>query len=387
MNAPADKRSGLTRAVSGFFAELKRRRVLHAGGAYIAGAWLGAEILQFLLAQFQAPDWTYRVLAIVLVVGFPVSMILAWTIQVQNDGSWTLDPERGDYRTLVAAIVLGIAITAGLSWLIVPERASDPPYRPMPDSIAVVPFPADDLYDELMIGLGQSPGLRIVALTSDPGVTNPLVLGRQLRVGSLILGRIEGDALIVVLLDVVADGVTWQKSYSNASAFHIANDLLTALGHPSLSRREFMGTDDVATYEAWLAATSADDFAEIIARDDAYVRAYIGLALATIGTYGLSLDERATAAVDAALALDPDSADAISLYGLGPEIRQLRIQAFERAIGLDPDHHLSYYRYAIEMKQAGESKIAENLIRQALLFAPQDEGYRAVLEELTGSKD
>jgi len=134
-------------------------------------------------------------------------------------------------------------------------------------------------------------------------------------------------------------------------------------------------------------ATSADDFAAVIARDDAYVRAYIGRALATIGTYGLSLDERAAAAVDAALALDPDSADAISLYGLGPEIRQLRIQAFERAIGLDPDHHLSYYRYAIEMKQAGESKIAENLIRQALLFAPQDEGYRAVLEELTGSKD
>lgn len=380
-------RPKLTRAVSGFFVELKRRRVLQAGGAYIAGAWLGAEILQFLLTQFQAPAWTYRVLAIVLVVGFPLSVVLAWTIQVQEDGSWALDPERGDCRTLFAAIVLGIAITAGLSWLIVPERASDPPFRPMPDSIAVVPFPADDLYRELMIGLGQSPGLRIVALTIEPGVTSPLAFGRQLRVGSLIRGRIERDTLIVVLLDVVADRVTWEKSYSDASAFHIANDLLTALGHPALSRREFMGTDDVATYEAWLTARSVDDFAEVITRDNAYVRAYIGLALATIGSYGLLLDERAATAVDAALALDPGSADAISLYGLGSEIRQLRIQAFERAIELDADHHLSYYRYAMEMKAAGELRVAEDLIRQALAFAPQNERYRAVLDELTGSKD
>jgi tetratricopeptide (TPR) repeat protein len=143
-----------------------------------------------------------------------------------------------------------------------------------------------------------------------------------------------------------------------------------------------MGTDDVATYEMWLAATLADDFAEVITRDNSYVRAHIGLALATIGTYGLSMDGRAAAAVDAALALDPDSADAISLYGLGAEIRQLRIQAFERAIELDADHHLSYYRYAMEMKQAGELEVAENLIRQALLFAPQDHRYREVLDQI-----
>jgi hypothetical protein len=370
-----------------FIAELKRRRVLHAGGAYIAGAWLGAEILQFLFAEFHAPDWAYGVLAIVLVVGFPLAVILAWIIQVQEDGTWALDPERGDFRTLFTAIVLGVAITAGLSWLLVPERTTDPPYRPMPDSIAVVPFPEDDLYDELMTGLGQSPGLRIVALTNDAGGTSSLALGRQLRVGSLIRGRIEGDALIVVLLDVVADRVTWEESYGDASAFRIANDLLTALGYPSLSRREFMGTDDIASYEMWLDAVSADDFKEVISRDNAYIRAYTGLALATIGTYGLSLDEPAVAAVDAALALDPDSADAISLYGLDSEIRQLRIQAFERAIELDADHHLSYYRYAMEMKEAGELRVAEQLIRQALMFAPQDRRYREVLDEIVSEQD
>jgi tetratricopeptide (TPR) repeat protein len=148
-----------------------------------------------------------------------------------------------------------------------------------------------------------------------------------------------------------------------------------------------MGTDDIASYEMWLDAVSADDFKEVISRDNAYIRAYTDLALATIGTYGLSLDEPAVAAVDAALALDPDSADAISLYGLDSEIRQLRIQAFERAIELDADHHLSYYRYAMEMKEAGELRVAEQLIRQALMFAPQDRRYREVLDEIVSEQD
>ena len=110
-----------------FFAELMRRRVLHIGGAYIAGAWLGAEILNFLFEQFQAPEWAYRLLAIVFVVGFPVSMVLAWIVQVQEDGSWAIDPSRGEHKTVAAAVILGLLITAGLSWLILPRGEPEAP--------------------------------------------------------------------------------------------------------------------------------------------------------------------------------------------------------------------------------------------------------------------
>ena len=60
--------------IAGFFAELRRRRVLHIGGVYIAGAWLGTEILTFLLEQAMAPAWAFRLLAIIFVVGFPVGV-------------------------------------------------------------------------------------------------------------------------------------------------------------------------------------------------------------------------------------------------------------------------------------------------------------------------
>ena len=48
--------------------------------------------------------------------------------------------------------------------------------------------------------------------------------------------------------------------------------------------------------------------------------------------------------------LDPDSADVISLMGLQLDNRHLRSQAWERAIKLDPDHAVSYYRYAVQKK-------------------------------------
>ena len=388
MNSATDKRPGLAGALTGFFAELKRRRVLHAGGAYIAGAWLGAEILQFLFAEFQAPDWTYRLLAIVLVVGFPLSVILAWTIQVQEDGSWALDPERGDYRTILATIALGVAITTGLAWLIIPERTPDPPFEPAPDSIAVIPIggAADDLYRELIVGLRQSREIRVIELAERPGAADPLEVGEQLRAKFLAWTRVDGDDLQIELVDVVNDSVLWQTKYSDEPAMRIVNDLLVAVGFQPLSPASFMGTKDVSAYEAWLVAESAEDFEQAIARNPGYARAHLGLAQALIGDYGLALDERAKSAVDVALALDPESADAMSLYGLGSEIRQLRIQAFERAIELDPGHHPSFYRYAMEMKNAGELHVAEQLIRQALLFAPQDRRYREVLDEIIAKK-
>ena len=179
-------------AVAAFFAQLKRRRVLQMGGAYIAGAWVGVEILHFLLEQFLAPDWTYRFVAIVFVVGFPLAMVLAWIVQVQDDGSWALDPARGDHRTLAAAIVLGVLVTAGLSWLIVPEREPEPVYDPLPNSLAVMPVAdAEDFYRELPVALERSRELTLVRLEQgDPPEPAALIRvpRRAAAAGALVLG-------------------------------------------------------------------------------------------------------------------------------------------------------------------------------------------------------
>jgi hypothetical protein len=96
--------------------------VLPIAGAYIAIAWLATEIAGFLLEQAGAPGWILRVMAIALVVGFPVTVIIAWVLQRQPDGRVVLDSSRGQRTAVMSAVVAGLLLTAGLSWLIIPRR-------------------------------------------------------------------------------------------------------------------------------------------------------------------------------------------------------------------------------------------------------------------------
>ena len=93
----------LPRKASGFLPELRRRRVPPIAGAYIAIAWLATEMAGFLLEQSGAPGWILRVLAIAFVVGFPVTVIIAWVVQVEPGGKWALDSSKSLGKTVAAA--------------------------------------------------------------------------------------------------------------------------------------------------------------------------------------------------------------------------------------------------------------------------------------------
>jgi len=411
-----------SKPVKAFFAELMRRRVLHIGGAYIAGAWLGAEILSFLFEQFNAPDWSYRVLAILFVVGFPVAMVLAWVIQVQEDGRWAIDPSRGEHKTLAVAIVIGVLITAGLSWLIIYQRAPEPVYEPLPNSLAVLPFSspgdtpngktvADTLYRTLMEGLEQSPDLTLVRLGPGEQPGDVVAFGRSLGVASLATGRFgqtpDGPVVELELLEVITGELAWTGAFDwdptriIETAGDMANGLLEAMALPLLSANKFTGTGNREAYEAFMSgeeyasawngdalARAIEDYQRAINLDPGYVQAYIGLAQTIYDLLELdepgepereALEVRARQAVDIAQKLDRESAAAISLLGLGTENRQLRIQAFERALELDPDHYMSYYRYALQMKEDGDLEEAERLIRRAIVLRPMSARFRREL--------
>jgi tetratricopeptide (TPR) repeat protein len=406
---PVEEKNKARNPVAGFFAELKRRRILHMGGAYIAGAWLGAEILSFLFEQFNAPDWTFRFLAIVFVVGFPVTMILAWVVQVQEDGSWAIDPSRGDYRTVAVAIALGVLATAGLSWLIVPERVPEPAYEPLANSLAVLPFgDHDELYRSLIVGLEQSHDLTLVRLGPGETPDDLYDFGESLGVAYLASGGTD-----MQLLQIAQEDVAWSQSYEwNATrtletSHAMANGLLEAMALPQLSVEEFTGTGNRAAYVALLSGrtyastfdvaslnTAIKEFEKALVLDPGYLLAHVGLAQAIYDLLAIAelpdeerraLEDRAGSAVDTAPKLDRTSADAISLLGMSASNSQLRIQAFERALELDPDHYLSYYRYALEMKADDKLEEAERLIRRAIALSPTDARFQeelaAVLEQ------
>jgi tetratricopeptide (TPR) repeat protein len=67
---------------------------------------------------------------------------------------------------------------------------------------------------------------------------------------------------------------------------------------------------------------------------------------------------------------------------MAESMRQLRIQAFERALELDPDHDRSYFRLARELKQSGNLEDAEILVARAIRLRPGSARYRLELADI-----
>jgi len=69
-----------------FFSELRRRNVYKAAVAYAVVSWLLIQIATQVFPFFEIPNWTVRLVVLLLVLGFPVALILAWTFEITPEG-------------------------------------------------------------------------------------------------------------------------------------------------------------------------------------------------------------------------------------------------------------------------------------------------------------
>jgi len=74
-----------------FFEELKRRNVFRVGAAYVVIAWLLIQVADVLLPRLGAPEWFVNALMLVIVLGFPVALVIAWVFEVTPGGIVTQD--------------------------------------------------------------------------------------------------------------------------------------------------------------------------------------------------------------------------------------------------------------------------------------------------------
>jgi len=408
-----------------FFTELKRRRVLAAAGIYLVVGWLVTEVAGFLLEQAGAPTWALRLLAIVFLVGFPVAVALAWIIQRQPDGRWSLDSSRGQGRAALATVALGVLATVGLAWLILPEfedASAVPGYEPMHHSLAILPLVAADalpnervvaetLYTALLVGLNQSRELVQVRLNPDVVISDPLELGRRMRVSALLMGRVEaipgGSRVALQLLDVALGTVRWSRSVEwnptrvMETGTELANGVLDSMGMEPLSQHTFAGTDNREAYDALLLGfryqgsfkvdelrRAMDAFQRASDVDPGYIQSYLGHAqtiFVYLNTKGPEESEREVLEklqrelVETAYGLDEDHPDTLSFMGLLTENHDLKIRMYERALELDPDNAQTYFRLAWARQGEGNPAEAERLMRRALEFQPQGAMWRSDL--------
>ncbi len=70
----------------GLFEELKRRNVFRAAGMYLVLAWLLLQVGETTFDALGLPDGSQRFLIVLLALGFPVVLALAWIFDLTPEG-------------------------------------------------------------------------------------------------------------------------------------------------------------------------------------------------------------------------------------------------------------------------------------------------------------
>src|SRR5438552_169434 len=109
--------------MSGFFEELQRRKVYRVAAAYVIAAGFIIQIGSAVFPAWELPNWTLRLVVVLLLMGFPIALILAWAYDVTPQG---IRVTRGSHRrrNLLMLIASGVIISAGAGFFLLPRASS-----------------------------------------------------------------------------------------------------------------------------------------------------------------------------------------------------------------------------------------------------------------------
>src|SRR5438045_6144636 len=69
-----------------FLGEVRRRNVYRVAVAYAVVVWLIIQIAAQIFPVLEIPNWCVRLVVILLLLGFPIAMILAWAYELTPEG-------------------------------------------------------------------------------------------------------------------------------------------------------------------------------------------------------------------------------------------------------------------------------------------------------------
>ena len=277
----------------GFFEELQYRNVIRVAIAYVVAGWLIAQVADLAADAFNAPDWVMQMLIVMLLIGLPIALFLAWAYELTPDGvkkardlpeNAPKDPRAGRRLNRITIVALVIAV-AWLGWDKVQRPVAEPPAAAQTEitdkSIAVLPFAdfsadgdhawfADGLTDEILNALARIRDLRVASRSSafqyrDAAQDIPKVAA-ELGVAHILEGSVRraGDRIRVTaqLIRASDDAHLWSETYDASSndsigiqeriAFEIASVLDTAMDPEELRRMVAAGTDSIPAWETYL---------------------------------------------------------------------------------------------------------------------------------------
>src|SRR6266403_735432 len=102
--------------MSNFFEELQRRKVYRVAAAYIIAAGFIIQIGSAVFPAWELPNWTLRLVVVLLLIGFPIALILSWAYDVTAQGiratPTVLVPGTHRRRNLILLIATGVIVSA-----------------------------------------------------------------------------------------------------------------------------------------------------------------------------------------------------------------------------------------------------------------------------------
>jgi TolB-like protein/Tfp pilus assembly protein PilF len=274
--------------MSGFFEEVQRRKVYRVAAAYIIAAGFIIQIGSAVFPAWELPNWTFRLVVVLLLMGFPIALILGWAYDVTPQGIRATPapttPGSHRRRNLIMLIAIGVIISAGAGFFLLPRVSA----RKIDKSIAVLPFQnlsdekdnayfADGIQDDILTNLSKIGDLKVISRMSvmsyrGDGVRNAREIGKALGVGSLLEGSVRrvGNRVrvSVQLINADNDEHIWAEDYDRdlTDVFAIQTDLAQKIAASlqaklSPNEKERLDRQPTQNSDAYLLFIQAHDYA------------------------------------------------------------------------------------------------------------------------------
>jgi len=203
---------------SNFFAELKRRNVYKVAVAYIVAGWALSQGIAQVFPVFDVPNWIIRLIVMLIIIGLPVALVLAWMFELTPEGikrTETADAmptvTQKKKHVWIYVVVIGGLVSIGLFFLgrysaiNATPRQSEAATVPS-KSIAVLPFDnlsrdpdnayfAEGVQDEILTRLAKVADLKVISRTSTQhfksSPENLPQIAKQLGVMNILEGSVQ----------------------------------------------------------------------------------------------------------------------------------------------------------------------------------------------------
>jgi TolB-like protein/Flp pilus assembly protein TadD len=341
--------------MSGFFEELQRRKVYRVAAAYIIAAGFIIQMGSAIFPAWELPNWTFRLVVVLLLIGFPIALTLAWAFDVTPEGIQTTKGTAAEThlrRNMIILIATGVIVSAAAGFFLLPHASA----RKIDKSIAVLPFQnlsdekenayfADGMQDDILTNLSKIGDLKVISRMSvmsyrGDAMRNAREIGKALGVATLLEGSVRRSGnrvrVNVQLINANNDEHIWAEDYDRdlTDVFAIQTDLAQKIAsalQAKLSPNEKARLDHRPTQDpnAYLLFVQAHDYAnrtdmfrdtslkavplfeQAIKLDPNFALAFAGLSMVESWLYHNSdpvpvRREKARLNADEALRLQPD---------------------------------------------------------------------------------